>query len=137
MGAERNAPPHFAGRSDELRQLAGYAEYVFRNSDPSGGIVLIDGVPGSGKTQLMRRFVERQQAGGNGVLALSVTTADIPEDAKSLMFLIASAMPVGRRKALESSARSAGRNHMSFAGIGKFDWDNPIVPDLPITEMLR
>lgn len=137
MGAERNAPPHFAGRSDELRQLAGYAEYVFRNSDPSGGIVLIDGVPGSGKTQLMRRFVERQQAGGNGVLALSVTTADIPEDAKSLMFLIASAMPVGRRKALGIVGEERRAKSLSFAGIGKFDWDNPIVPDLPITEMLR
>ncbi len=65
LGTERNAPPHFAGRTDELNRLAGYAEYVFRNSDPSGGIVLIDGVPGSGKTQLMRRFVERRQAGGN------------------------------------------------------------------------
>ena len=137
MGAERNAPPHFAGRSDELRQLAGYAEYVFRNSDPSGGIVLIDGVPGSGKTQLMRRFVERQQADGNGVLALSVTTADIPEDAKSLMFFIASAMPVGRRKALGIVGEERRAKSLSFAGIGKFDWDNPIVPDLPITEMLR
>ncbi len=136
LGAERNAPPHFAGRTDELNRLAGYAEYVFRNSDPSGGIVLIDGVPGSGKTQLMRRFVERQQAGG-GVLALSVTTADIPEDARSLMFLIASAMPVGRRKALGIVGEERRAKSLSFAGIGKLDWDNPAAPDLPITEMLR
>ena len=47
LGTERNAPPHFAGRGDELRQLATYAEYVFGNADPSGGIVLIDGVPGA------------------------------------------------------------------------------------------
>ncbi len=137
LGTERNAPPHFAGRADELNRLAGYAEYVFRNSDPSGGIVLIDGVPGSGKTQLMRRFVERRQAGGNGVLALAVTTADIPEDARSLMFLIASAMPVGRRKALGIVGEERRAKSLSFAGIGKFDWDNPTVPDLPITEMLR
>ena len=137
LGAERNAPPHFAGRSDELSRLAGYAEYVFRNSDPSGGIVLIDGVPGSGKTQLMRRFVERQQAGRNGVLTLAVTTADIPEDAKSLMFLIASAMPVGRRKALGIVGEERRARSLSLAGIGKFDWDNPTAPDLPITEMLR
>ena len=107
LGTERNAPPALRGRTDELSRLAGYAEYVFRNSDPSGGIVLIDGVPGSGKTQLMRRFVERQQASGNGVLALAVTTADIPEDAKSLMFLIASAMPVGRRNGLGNRRRGA------------------------------
>ena len=137
LGTERNAPPHFAGRTDELSRLAGYAEYVFRNADPSGGIVLIDGVPGSGKTQLMRRFVERQQASGNGVLALAVTTADIPEDARSLMFLIASAMPVGRRKALGIVGEERRAKSLSFAGIGKFDWDNPTAPDLPITEMLR
>ena len=137
LGSERNAPPHFAGRSEELSQLAGYAEYVFRNADPSGGIVLIDGVPGSGKTQLLRRFVEQQQASDKGVLALAVTTADIPEDAKSLMFLIASAMPVVKRKALGIVGEQRRAKSLSLAGIGKFDWDNPTAPDLPITEMLR
>ena len=143
LGTERNAPPHFAGRADELRQLAGYAEYVFGNADPSGGIVLIDGVPGSGKTQLLRRFVERQQAdgaGGKGVLHLAVTTADIPEDAKSLMFLIASAMPLGRRRALGIIGEQRRAKSLSLTGIGKFDWDNPTtadLPNLPITEMLR
>ena len=137
LGAERNAPPHFAGRTDELSRLAGYADYVFGNSDPSGGIVLIDGVPGSGKTQLMRRFVERRQAGGDGVLALTVTTADIPEDARGLMFLIASAMPVGRRKALGIVGEERRAKSLSLAGVGKVDWDNPTAPDLPITEMLR
>ena len=110
LGTERNAPPHFAGRADELSKLASYAEYVFQNADPSGGIVLIDGVPGSGKTQLMRRFVELQQAGSSGALTLAMTTADIPEDAKSLMFLIASAMPVGRRKALGIVDEGVGRD---------------------------
>ena len=137
LGAERNAPPHFAGRTDELSRLAGYADYVFGNSDPSGGIVLIDGVPGSGKTQLMRRFAERRQAGGDGVLALTATTADIPEDARGLMFLIASAMPVGRRKALGIIGEERRVKSLSLAGVGKVDWDNPTVPDLPITEMLR
>ena len=137
LGTERNAPPHFAGRREELGKLASYAEYVFRNSDPSGGIVLIDGVPGSGKTQLMREFIDRQQANGRGVLTLAITTADIPEDAKSLMFLIASTMPVGRRKALGIVGEERRARSLSLAGIGKFDWDNPTAPELPITEMLR
>ena len=137
LGTERNAPPHFAGRREELGKLASYAEYVFRNSDPSGGIVLIDGVPGSGKTQLMREFIDRQQASDRGVLTLAITTADIPEDAKSLMFLIASAMPVGRRKALGIVGEDRRARSLSLAGIGKFDWDNPTAPELPITEMLR
>ena len=137
LGTERNAPPHFAGRTEELGKLAAYAKYVFENADPSGGIALIDGVPGSGKTQLLREFVERQQAGGRGVLTLAATTADIPEDAKSLMFLIASAMPVGRRRALGIVGEERRARSLSLAGIGKFDWDNPAAPDLPITEMLR
>ena len=137
LGTERNAPPHFAGRREELGKLASYAEYVFRNADPSGGIVLIDGVPGSGKTQLMREFIERQQASRRGVLTIAVTTADIPEDAKSLMFLIASAMPVGRRRALGIVGEERRARSLSLAGIGKFDWDNPTAPELPITEMLR
>ena len=36
LGTERNAPLHFAGRTEELKQLATYAEYVFTNADPSG-----------------------------------------------------------------------------------------------------
>ena len=137
LGTERNAPPHFAGRREELGKLASYAEYVFQNADPSGGMVLIDGVPGSGKTQLMREFIERQQANGRGALTLTITTADITEDAKSLMFLIASAMPVGRRKALGIVGEERRARSLSLAGIGKFDWDNPTAPELPITEMLR
>ena len=137
LGTERNAPPHFAGRGDELRQLATYAEYVFGNADPSGGIVLIDGVPGAGKTQLMRQFVERQRSGNGGVLHLAVTTADLPEDAKSLMFLIASAMPIGRRQALGIIGEQRRATSLSLTGIGKFDWHNPTAPDLPVTEMLR
>ena len=136
LGTERNAPPHFAGRARELSALAAYAEYMFLNSDPTGGMVLIDGVPGSGKTQLLRQFAARQQA-SNDVLLLSVTTADMPEDAKSLMFLIASAMPVGRRKSLGIVGEERRARSFSLAGIGKFDWDNPNAPHLPITEMLR
>lgn len=137
LGTERNAPPHFAGRTDELGKLDAYAEYVFRNFDPSGGIVLIDGVPGAGKTQLMRQFLDRQQAGGNRALVLAMTTDDIPQDAKSLMFLIASVMPVGRRRALGIVGEERRARALSLAGVGRFDWDNPKAPELPITEMLR
>ena len=137
LGTERNAPPHFAGRTEELGKLDAYAEYVFRNFDPSGGIALIDGVPGAGKTQLMRQFLHRQQAGGNRALVLAMTTADIPQDAKSLMFLIASVMPVGRRRALGIVGEERRARALSLAGVGRFDWDNPKAPNLPITEMLR
>ena len=53
------------------------------------------------------------------------------------MFLIASAMPVGRRKALGIVGESRRAKSLSLAGVGKFDWDNPVAPELPITEMLR
>lgn len=137
LGTERNAPPHFAGRTEELAKLSAYAEYVFQNADPSDGIALIDGVPGSGKTQLMREFVERERAKRKGLLALAVTTADLPVDPKSLMFLIASAMPVGRRRAMGIVGESRRAKSFSLAGVGKFDWENSVAPELPITEMLR
>ena len=59
LGLERNRPLHFAGRGRELRILNDYLAYIRRTSDASGGMVLIDGVQGVGKTQLVAEFVRR------------------------------------------------------------------------------
>lgn len=53
LGSERDKPPHFAGRRRELRELSARLDYIRATSDPSGGMALIDGVQGSGKTQLL------------------------------------------------------------------------------------
>ena len=50
LGSARLPPPHFAGRKPELALLNQGLDYLLQTGDPSGGIVLITGVPGIGKT---------------------------------------------------------------------------------------
>ena len=56
---EREPPLYFAGREDELAALASKLRRLCATGDPSGGLQLTVGVPGVGKTQLAREFVER------------------------------------------------------------------------------
>ena len=56
LGSARNAPPYFAGRRRELDVLHETMTYIRSSGDPTGGMVLIDGVQGIGKSQLLRRF---------------------------------------------------------------------------------
>ena len=84
LGLERNRPLHFAGRVRELQVLNDYLAYVRRTGDPTGGMVLIDGVQGIGKTQLVAEFVRRAKEADAGVHHLPLVTTDIPLDAKAL-----------------------------------------------------
>lgn len=56
FGSARDVPPYFAGRRNELAVLRQRLEYIRSTGDPSGGLVLIDGVQGVGKTQLLKQF---------------------------------------------------------------------------------
>ena len=56
---EREPPLYFAGREDELGALASKLRRLCASGDPSGGLQLTVGVPGVGKTQLARKFVEQ------------------------------------------------------------------------------
>lgn len=56
FGSARDVPPYFAGRRNELDTLRKRLEYIRRTGDPRGGLVLIDGVQGVGKTQLLEQF---------------------------------------------------------------------------------
>ena len=55
--SEREPPPHFAGRKGELAALNRRLDDMLR-LESSGGLALITGVPGAGKTQLGRKFAE-------------------------------------------------------------------------------
>lgn len=88
LGLERNRPLHFAGRANELRVLSDYLAYIRRTGDPTGGMILIDGVQGVGKTQLVAEFVRRAEESDPNVHHLPLVVADIPTDAKPLFALL-------------------------------------------------
>ena len=58
IGDERDAPPIFAGRDDDLAKLQGSLGHIQQTGSSRGGLVLVTGVPGIGKTSLVRRFAE-------------------------------------------------------------------------------
>ena len=56
--SEREQPPHFAGRQSELAALNRRLDDLLRLESADGGLALITGVPGAGKTQLGRKFAD-------------------------------------------------------------------------------
>ena len=58
MPNDRESLPYFAGRVDELRVLRERLDNVLAGS-ATGGIALVTGVPGAGKSELGRQFVKR------------------------------------------------------------------------------
>ena len=62
LGTQRDPPPYFAGRGDELAALRKRLRRLCETGDPRSGMSLIIGVPGVGKTQLGREFAERAAA---------------------------------------------------------------------------
>ena len=58
LGTQRDALPYFAGRRSELATLNARLDRLCETGDPSGGISLVVGVPGVGKTHLARKFAE-------------------------------------------------------------------------------
>ena len=58
---------------------------MLQTRDPSGGIVLITGVPGAGKTQLARKFSEEAAQRHKGVVACTVGTSVLESPVSLLM----------------------------------------------------
>ena len=58
LGTQRDPLPFFAGRRTELGALKERMDRLCETGDPSGGMSLIIGVPGAGKTHLGRMFAE-------------------------------------------------------------------------------
>ena len=75
----RQPPLHFAGRKRELAGLSGMFEDVRRLGRPPGGLVLVDGVQGVGKTQLVHHFAAMVDDGAS-VLAMTTNDLDAPPE---------------------------------------------------------
>lgn len=65
LRSEREPLPYFAGRTAELGALNKRLDSLCETGEPIGGIALVVGVPGVGKTQLARKFAhEALRRGG-------------------------------------------------------------------------
>ena len=116
LRSQREPPPYFAGRAKELAALNKRLDDLRETGDPTGGMALIVGVPGVGKTQLGRKFAEDAvERGASNVRHLAVDTTMLENDV-DLFMAIARALDAeaeGRRVA-DLDTRSTGRT----AGIG-------------------
>ena len=115
LRSEREPPPHFAGRTRELAALRGRLDDLCETGDASGGMALIVGVPGIGKTQLGRKFAEDAVAGEAALdIRHLATDTSMLEHHVDLFLAMARALDAedeARRVAdldTRSTARSAG-----------------------------
>ena len=93
-GSERDTPLHFAGRQKELDALWRRVEYLLHHPDDTiGGMALIDGVQGIGKTQLVLEFARRTHAQHPSVAHLALTTRDLLVGAEQLLHDLTRALP--------------------------------------------
>ena len=105
----RLPPPHFAGRKDELALLNQGLDRLLQTADPSGGIVLVTGVPGAGKTQLARKFTEDAAQRQKGVVGCCVGTS-VLESPVDLLLSMARRIDAtdAARKAADMDTRKTG-----------------------------
>ena len=113
LRSQREPLPYFAGRTRELAALNRRLDDLCETGDPSGGMALIVGVPGAGKTQLGRKFAERAAA-RSGPLAIRrlATDTTMLESDVDLFMAMARALDAERegRQVADLDTRGTGRN---------------------------
>ena len=117
LRSEREPPPHFAGRTQELAALRRRLDDLCETGDASGGMALIVGVPGIGKTQLGRKFAEDAVAGEAALdIRHLATDTSMLEHHVDLFLAMARALDVEdeARRVADLDSRSTARS----AGIG-------------------
>ena len=127
----RQPPLHFAGRAQELADFAGMFEDVRRLGLPPGGLVLVDGVQGVGKTQLIKHFAS---AVGDDASALAMTTNDLDADPEQLVARILEAAGATSAEA-RGSADLLGKITDAKAGGFAVKFDRPRLRQ-PLNAML-
>lgn len=109
---ERMPPLYFAGRQAELAAFRGALGELCETRNPSGGIALTVGPPGSGKTQLAVKFakdVQGANVSGRTVSALVLPPEDLAEPT-ALFLAIATAVreAAAGEKAADHNAKVTG-----------------------------
>ena len=82
IGLDRSSPVYFAGRTSELAALDRHIADIRRGE--RCGIALIDGIPGVGKTQLLREFAQRTCERDSTVLHVDLQTCDLNDPAAEI-----------------------------------------------------
>ena len=127
----RQPPLHFAGRKRELAGLSGMFDDVRRLGRPPGGLVLVDGVQGVGKTQLVRHFAAMVD---DGASVLAMTTNDLDIHPEQLLARILGAAGATSAEA-KGSADLLGRITHAKAGGFSVQVDRPRMRQ-PLNAML-
>ena len=115
IGDERDPPPHFAGRKEELGWLQERLDRVCRDGAASGGLNLVVGVPGAGKTHLAMEFAKRIEAArrtdGIKVAAKLTDTSMLGMDDALLFVEVAKALgeEKGARRIADLDSKTTGR----------------------------
>ena len=113
LGTERDPPPYFAGRREQLAALNKRLRRLCETGDAIGGMALIVGVPGAGKTQLGWKFaadaVQRKASLDIQSLATSTTMLNSGID---LFMAISRALGVEQegREVADLDTRYTGRS---------------------------
>ena len=112
----RDEPYHFAGRREELAVLHGRLDDVIDTGESLGGVALVTGVPGIGKTQLGRRFgKEAQLRRATTVKHLAISAGMLSDDLSLFM-------TIGREMNAEDEFRRAAetdtRTTTAGGGVG-------------------
>ena len=116
FGTARDAPPYFAGRRKELETLRERFRYIRETSDPRGGMVL-DGVQGVGKTQLVAQFATEAAEDDHRTAVLNVPMADLASPL-ALFAAIVGALCGNDRIAKEIADAAGGVTSAKIAGVG-------------------
>ena len=115
IGDERDPPPHFAGRKEELAWLQERLDRVCRFQGASGGISLVVGAPGAGKTHLAMEFAKHVRAtrrpDGTQVAAKLTETSMLGMDDALLFVEVAKTLDEENRarKIADLDAKTTGR----------------------------
>ena len=140
LGTQRDPLPYFAGRRKELAALGERLDRLCETRDPSGGMSLIVGVPGVGKTHLGMRFAEqamrRTKPAQVAHMRLNTQTLKAPDTVVFMSFMSALASEkVGRKVAnIEDRSTAVGASVVGVSATVTRDRVR-VAPDL--TTLLR
>ena len=108
----RDEPYHFAGRRHELAVLRSRLDDIVETGESSGGVALITGVPGVGKTQLGRRFGQEAQLRRDAAVKYLPISAGMLSDGLGLF------MAIGRAVDAEGEFRKAAETDTRTSAVG-------------------